>query len=108
MYQEMANYNTPQTQTLAFSTGKSAAQASHYRCDYHTPACLFSKFCDGFVAQGATQKDLPENTPDYLVGRVAYLKGLSPSKPPGSNTNSFSGQWLSGWLAQQIKQHFTS
>ena len=93
--------------SLAFSEGKSAAKAPYYHCDYLDNAALFSQFCDGFVAQGAIQDDLPDYTPAYLVGRVSFLKGLSPIEQSKSGTPAFSGQWLSGWLAQQAINRLT-
>lgn len=104
MYQQDVFQHTPEALELAFSSGEAAAKATLYYCDYQDNASLFSKFCDGFVAKGAGQENLPANTPAYLVGRVAYLKGLTPSEQSRSNTPQFSGQWLSGWLAQQVKQ----
>jgi hypothetical protein len=84
---------------IAYSEGMVAALAKTFSTDYHGGSGLSTYFSRGFVEVAATQPSLPEGTPMYLAGRVAFLKGLKIEDMPESE--SFTGRWFSGWLTEK-------
>ena len=79
--------------------GVAAGKQAVYSCPYTSGQAIYGWWADGFVIQCHRQQKIPENTPMYLVGRIAYLDGADcTALPSGEN---FSGRWFSGWLTQK-------
>ncbi len=85
--------------SIAYAEGIESAKSGRYECSYHSGSGLHSEFCNGFVTQAVEQEGLPTDTPMYLSGRIAYLKGQGSESKPKSE--SFSGRWYSGWLSEK-------
>lgn len=98
--EQLSHFNNAEEQlSLARSEGRTAAIQALYKCNYSSGSGLYTEFCEGFVARASQQDELPKETPMYLAGRVAFLKGKPiNSKPEGE---LFSGRWVSGWLVEK-------
>ena len=88
---------------IAHSEGTESAKSGQYECRYHSGSGLYTEFCDGFVIQAAELEGLPIDTPMYLAGRIAYLKGQDMESKPESE--SFAGRWFSGWLSEKERNN---
>jgi hypothetical protein len=83
----------------AYSQGLESAKAGIYDCSYYSGSGLKKSFDNGFVAHASKIEELPANTPMYLAGRVAFLKGLPLESKPESE--SYAGRWFSGWRMEK-------
>lgn len=85
----------------AYSAGEQSAKSGRYEISGYNGNGIQNAFNDGFVSAAAKLVNLPDNTPMYLAGRIAFIKGSPIDAKPGSEL--YSGRWVSGWLTEKDK-----
>lgn len=90
-----------EAQVLLRQAARTAGYAAkHYaECPYVSGQKFRNDWHDGFIARCVEIGSAPDDTPMYLLGRIAYMMGKSCTDLPASE--QLSGRWFSGWLAQR-------
>lgn len=95
----MTNQEAEQRIIRAYTAGEQSAKSGRYDISGYVGNGIQSAFNNGFVVAAAQMEELPEETPMYLAGRIAFQKGLTIDCKP--EVELYSGRWVSGWLTEK-------
>jgi hypothetical protein len=95
----MTHSEAEQRIIAAYSAGEKSANSGKYDISGYEGNGIQSAFNNGFVSAAAHILHPPKDTPMYLVGRIAFLKGHPIDSKPQAEV--YSGRWVSGWLTEK-------
>lgn len=95
----MTHSEAEQRIIAAYSAGDKSAKSGRYDISGYEGNGIQSAFNNGFVSAAAQLVNLPECTPMYLAGRIAFIKGIPIDAKPEAEL--YSGRWVSGWLTEK-------
>lgn len=95
----MSNQDAEQRIIKAYSAGEQSANSGKYDISGYVGNGIQSAFNNGFVVAASQLENIPDDTPMYLAGRIAFLKGLTIECKP--EVELYSGRWVSGWLTEK-------
>jgi ribosome modulation factor len=96
-YAEWSGLSLEELKQKAWDAGHAAK--CYAECPFISGQRVLNYWVNGFVAHCVETGNIPSDTPLYVIGRIAYLRGTPCSGMPDGELAS--GEWFRGWRVQQ-------